>query len=219
MKNKIIVSLVCVFSTAFFGSSAFAQTASPEPTQGSTPARTSRPNQEIREQREQERNVRATARAQQIEERKEEMCERVTERVKSVSARYQNKHLGAVKQYQTMKTRLQKIITDLKAKGANTTDLETAVAGLDTKITAVTSAHTALLESMESSKQYGCGNSDGALRESLETVKEKREALRASIAEARVYYQEEVRPEIIALRQQLASTIPSPVATTPASAN
>lgn len=224
MFKQITITSLLILSTLIFISDASAQTTTPKPSERGKTA------DEIRERREQVKDQLKVQRENMQDEMKsakasamnnlktvkasakaeitEKLCERVTERVKSVSQRYESNHNGALQKYQNLKTRMQKIVTDLKSKGANTASLETAISGLDQKISAITTAHQEYLKALESTKQYGCGTSDGAYKEALQTSKAKLDLVRKSVIDTRVYYQESVRPEIIKLRLQLNSARP-----------
>lgn len=235
--KKVLSLTICSYICAFvFVGMVYAQTEAPRAS--GTPKPTEKPresgdpktrerikemqdkNKELKDKAEMERkelrdarasglNEMKTARASARAERKEDRCERVTERVKDVTARYENNHKGALQRYQNIKARLQKMITELKAKGADTMALEVTAKGLDQKITAVGTAHQEYIKALESSKQYGCGTSEGEFKQAMEEAKLKMQAVRDAVADARLYYQETVRPEIIKLRQQMASSRPA----------
>lgn len=157
-----------------------------------------------REEAQNKRNELATARASARAENMAQRCARVSEKIKLLSAKYENAHKGATQNYQTMKSNLAKIVADLKAKGADTAALESAIAGMEAKISTINTARQAYLEALSNTSNYSCGNSEGAYKDSLSQARSKLQLVSQAVLEARIYYQESVRPEIIKLRQRLA---------------
>lgn len=177
------------------------------------------------------RTVRATIKQERMETREAikdakvtivaEKCKLIEANVETKTSRFDSNKAMHQEQYTQMKERLNNLVTQLKAKGLDTTKLETDVATLNTKTDKFVTDYEAYITKLKDTKAYACGHSDGEFRSALQLARTAILPVRQDVIDIRSFYQTTIRPDLIALRTQLAKisptesapVSPSPVAT------
>jgi hypothetical protein len=73
--------------------------------------------------------------------------------------------------YNLHKEKLTQIETKLSGEGVDTTKLKADISTLDTKIATFSSDATKVKEALVNTQSFSCGNSDGAFRSSVESLR------------------------------------------------
>jgi hypothetical protein len=73
------------------------------------------------------------------------------------------------------------------------------VATFQTKVDAASGEYSELMTLLNQTKQYACGNSEGQFKSSLQAAKQQLLVTKQAALDARVYYQQSVRPAAAAL--------------------
>lgn len=161
--------------------------------------------QERIEERKEERQERMEDRKEQREERKEKRCENVNNRIDTRIQRYENNQQRHRDVFGKIVNRVESVIDKLKAKGADTSDLSSALSTMKDMIKDLESEHSEFIDELKETKNYECGSSEGKFREQLKEARGSLLEVRSKVVEIRKYYQTDVRPEIIELREELKS--------------
>jgi hypothetical protein len=177
-----------------------------------------------------ERQAKLATKASELKDRKEEIaskaaamredrCKLITQRIDLNITRYENSKLEHVTNYQNAKKRLQETITRLKKDGLDTTKLEQDAIKLDELIKQFAADYTAYITALKNSKAYTCGKSEGEFKDALEDVRPLLIKSKQSALAIRMYYQNTIRVDFLALKAKKASSTakPTPKATTPVS--
>jgi hypothetical protein len=108
-----------------------------------------------------------------------------------------------------MSQRIQKIITELKAKNINTAALEAALAKQAELVKKLADEHALYLQKVKEIGNHQCGSSDGKFKEAVLAARAQFLKVRQAAIAVRTNYLTVVRPEIMKLRQQLKSARPA----------
>ncbi len=108
--------------------------------------------------------------------------------------------------YQRGKDRYSSLVTKLKEKGYDTAKLEADLATWNTKILAFGTAFNDHLDALKAAQHFECGTSNGAFLTSLETARTKLLAVRTAAVDARSYWLNTVKPDLLALKSQTPIT-------------
>ncbi|MCD8484325.1 hypothetical protein LRY65_00350 [Candidatus Woesebacteria bacterium] len=135
------------------------------------------------------------------EERIEQRCSISTQRIDLWTTRYANNQSRFQKIEERAGQLIATIIERAKAAGKDTSELEAANDTFATKIDTASTEYSTLMDKLNASKEYACGNSEGAFRDSLQTAREQLIVTRQASLDARSYYQSTVRPAAQALLQ------------------
>lgn len=157
-------------------------------------------------EREEKKEVREETRDQKREEAQEQRMEKRCEVVgtlvdKRISIFEQNKG-NHVENYNKLKTRLSGIATKLNDKGFDTTELVADLATFDSMVKEYAAKYMSFIETLKSSKEVVCGESDGAYKNKLEESKSMLKELKQMRAHIREFYLNEIRADIKVLREQ-----------------
>jgi uncharacterized protein YoxC len=144
------------------------------------------------------------------EARIEDRCEDVTAHVDEVLAGYNTNHQGQVVKHEKMLERLRKMNENLIAKGYETADLVAAVQVLGEKIEKLNADHETFIGELEDTKEFACGESEGAFKTAMEEARAAMKVVRADVEDIRTYYRDTIRPAIEALKAQKPDVSPSP---------
>jgi anion-transporting ArsA/GET3 family ATPase len=132
----------------------------------------------------------------------EARCERINERIEAKIQKYtenQNRYHGI---YQGVMNRLANTITRLEGAGVDTAALEENQAEMQEKVDAIKDSYQVLIDKLEDSKQYTCGESEGDFVKALGEIKTQMSKIREQIEEVRKYFDDEVIPNIKALKEE-----------------
>jgi hypothetical protein len=151
-------------------------------------------------------NNRATNLKQKIQERWNQRCDVLESRIELRLTRYNNNKERHLNIYNKMKETMNKFIERLREKGYNVSQLETDLATWQTKIDQFKTDYATYIQKLEATKNYACGESEGKF---VQALAESRTALRTvhqDILDIRLYYQQTIRKDLQALRNQKTTT-------------
>ncbi len=148
--------------------------------------------------------IQATQEQRQVirEESLDQRCSLVTQRIDLWTTRYANNQ----SRFQKVEDQLVKITDQVIARAKNadkdTTALEAAVTEFR-RLSDITSAeYQELIAALNNTKQYACGESEGAFKNALTAARSQMQVTRQASLNARSYYQKSVRPAAQALLNQ-----------------
>ena len=150
--------------------------------------------EEIREQRKE--NVK-----ENVNRRIEARCSVSEKRSAQIVGRYDEGYPVLVKNYRQMKERVQKLITNAKAAGKDTTKLEADLKVLDTKITELDTQVKAIVAQLNVAKSLPCGESEGEYKAAILKAREMIVKAHQMALDIRMYYQKTIKPDLLALKK------------------
>lgn len=136
------------------------------------------------------------------EARVETRCNLSTQRIELWTSRYANNQSRFQKIEERVGQTVDTVIERAKAAGKDTSELEAAVATYKTKVDMASAEYSTLISLLNDTKQYACGESEGAFKDALSKAKTQMTKTRQSVLDARTYYQQSVRTAAQALLQQ-----------------
>ncbi len=143
----------------------------------------------------------------------ENSCERITEKIDNQIARWEGNESGKHKGYNGVVVSVQNMLKRLEGKGYDLTDLKVALQNLNNAILKRHEDAKVLINLLKDTKQYACGNSEGAFRDALKKAQEQWRVVAADTKEIRNIWQNQVRPEIRKLKEQKSLISPTIVLT------
>lgn len=150
-----------------------------------------------------------TTRGAMKQEIKEEHCTTVTNHITNLTNRLTNDDTIRQNRHQKVIDRLNAIIAKLEASNIDVTKLKADVAALIQKKNTWYSAYTTLLDDLNATKQYACGNSQGQFKTAVQTARTQRQTMHTANMDFWTYVENTVRPDLKAIRSQLKIT-PTP---------
>lgn len=158
---------------------------------------------QTRQENVQQRQEQRAETRQQIEENRDEAveqrCDLVTTRIDVWVTRYQNNQDRHQRTYDKLREVSDQIVARAQAAGKDTSTFEAEVAELELLGGIARSEYDQLIQDLESTKSYACGESEGAFKEALQAARQQSLNTRQAILNARLQYQSEVRPAARAL--------------------
>lgn len=142
-------------------------------------------------------------------QRWEDRCKNINERVSQRIARYEQNKSKHFANYEQMKKRLAEVTAKLDSQSVDTTKLKTDMTQLDALIKKASDDYAAFIASLKTSQGITCGKSEGAFADALKTSRDKLQAARKSMEAIREYYKNTIRPDIMAIKKQMASMRPN----------
>jgi len=132
-------------------------------------------------------NTTDTSRNQIREEVKENRCNRITTQVTNLKNRLTNDEAIRENRHQQVINRLNEIVIKLNARNIDTAHLVQEIATLTEKKNTWQSAYTSLLEKLEATGTYACGNSDGQYKQAVKDMRAQRLAMHQANADFWTY--------------------------------
>ncbi|MFC1722313.1 hypothetical protein ACFL0C_01550 [Patescibacteria group bacterium] len=142
---------------------------------------------------------------EQKEEKLALFCEKVEEKVDVKILRFEENKNDHIAKYDIITERISEIILQLVDKGYDVTELEADLATFEDMVLEYTQAYADFIELLESSKEYACGESEGAYRNTLKAAKEQLLVTKELRRELTKYYRKDIRNDIKDLREQARS--------------
>lgn len=152
-------------------------------------------SEEARLQVEENRQVRQQARDEQLERR----CQMATDRIELWTTRYSNNQSRFQRIEQQAIEITNRLIERAQTAGKDTTELEAAVATFQSQVDVASVEYQELINLLNQTKSYACGESEGAYVESLRAARGQLLVVREASLQARLTYQQEVRAAVQAL--------------------
>lgn len=108
--------------------------------------------------------------------------------------------------YKKVTTRLNDLITKLKANSIDTTALEAAQASLETKVATFNTDMSAYQQAMTDLRSLNCATDPVAFQAALTTARADRDKVRADAADIRDFVKNTLRPALQAVKEKLQAT-------------
>ncbi|MFW5702385.1 MAG: hypothetical protein ACOCXP_00260 [Candidatus Dojkabacteria bacterium] len=159
--------------------------------------------QEERQQRIQETQQQAAERQEQRAENLEARCEITTGRINNVTARYSENRLRYTNRYERLITRLENLNNYLNEQGIDSGELTSQIERLKELQVEFDSEIGAAIAHLEDSKQFACGQSEGAFRNELQNARQDLLQGRSSAVEINQYFQNTVVPQLQLIRDSI----------------
>lgn len=139
---------------------------------------------------------------QNREERKEQICENIQNRISNKLGRFESNKSSHVEKYNELKQKLEEIVASLKDKGFDTSELEAHLAEFDQMIKDYAQSYVTFIEELENSQENVCGQSEGAFKQNMEQSRSYFKIVVEKRREIRKYYAEVIREDIKNIRAQ-----------------
>ena len=136
---------------------------------------------------------------------------RITERIETIIARFNNNKDRHIAAYEAVKTRLGQIVTELASKGYDVTKLKSDLQEFDGLVVKFGQDYATFISLLQATEQYAPHASQGQFLTALDQARAQLRVVRQDSLDARNYYQTVIRPDVQAVRNQ------KPQSTTPAS--
>jgi hypothetical protein len=137
------------------------------------------------------------------QERIQKRCENVNNLIDNRIKMLEKTHRLRQDQYQDFVTRIEDLISRVKTKGADTSQLETDLETLKTKVANVETEYTALLALVAETKNKDCGNTEGEFKNGLVKSREQLQNVVSASLDVRDYLHTVIKPDLNALRDSL----------------
>jgi hypothetical protein len=193
--KKIITSTVLFAGLTLVASAAYAQSATP------TPVKTN-----LQEARQEFKAGSKSAAKTDLR------CANITSRINARIEFYNGRKEAHLDRYNYIKERVTLLISNLKAKGFDTSKLESDLAAGKPKFDKLATDFQSFMSKLAETKNYDCGDSQGKFVDTLKAAKTLREVVMADVKDVRDYIQNTIRTDLKALRDQKPKVSPKPSA-------
>jgi GTP1/Obg family GTP-binding protein len=152
---------------------------------------------------------RQEARQERIENRVERRCDIVNNRIDARISRYEDHYEDVEARMTRVTERMNEFVNRLESKGYDVAKVRSDLATLKEMRTTRRSLYTSFINKLEETKQYDCGDSEGAFKNALG---ESRNALAEwwnQIKSNRDFIRNTLKPDLQALRGQNPSPAPT----------
>jgi vacuolar-type H+-ATPase subunit I/STV1 len=146
---------------------------------------------------------RATQYKEKVEDRKEAACEKFEERLSQRIRQANLNHERHRNRHQNVVDRISALLTRLEEEGYDVTDLKDSLTQMNTLIGNLGTAHDEYIASLEAMQDLECGDGSGSVGSAVHSSRAELKEVRDILYEIRQYFQETVKPEIIAMREQI----------------
>jgi len=152
-----------------------------------------------------------------IEERwKTVTCKKVENRMRNRYQKYETNKSLHKQTYEKMKTKIQALVADFKAKGYAVEEVEADLIQLEEKLQKLYTDHDALIMKMKEAEKGACQMTREEAGEKIKEVKQYRlETIKVDIADIHNFYVSVLRPDLIALIQEVRGTVKPSVTVSP----
>ena len=133
----------------------------------------------------------------------QDRCDRINQRINDRLSNFQNKQNGDTTIFGNIYQRLTNLATRLKNDNLDTTQLTTDLATLKTKIDKVNTDYTSFIDGLKTTSSFTCGHSQGEFMGKLGAARAILLLVRQDRLDVKNYIKNTIRPDILALRQQL----------------
>jgi|GEM_PF-1986980 len=130
-------------------------------------------------------------------------CKNIDKLIDKRLANFEEKETNHYENYIKLKDRLSEKITRWKNLGYNVSDLEDDLKNLEEKIDKFYTDYNAFRNKLEELKNFTCASTVEDYKTKLAEAKALLKPIKADAAEIRKYYQTTIRPDILALKNQV----------------
>lgn len=159
--------------------------------------------QELQQDIEENREQRQEAREESVEQR----CSIATTRIDNITARYDDNRLRYVERYDRLTERLENLVSYLNENQpeVDTSTLEAQIAEMRGQSSLFSAEIDAAISELEQSKQFACGESEGAYRNELQEARAELLDAREKAVEINNYFLNTIIPELENIRNSVQS--------------
>ena len=148
------------------------------------------------------------------QELRENMCERVKARIEERRENFQDRRDRHAAIYQGIVNRLNNLVSKLKARGCDASQVETDLSAFDKLINELVTAFNLFLDKVHAVGVPVCQEQPGDWRTALTAAKDQLRAVQAKQREIRTFYKNTLKPDVKTAGQTCrAQTRPSPTPT------
>lgn len=137
------------------------------------------------------------------EQRREQTCQIAEQRIQNQIRRYDIIKSNHQARNQRVVTRLNEIMLQLESEGIDVTELRTAIQGLQTTVDSFEVSAQDYINLLIESENFACGQSEGEFLSRIRSAREIAPQIRSNVLSVREYFQNEIRPELEAIKIQL----------------
>jgi hypothetical protein len=112
------------------------------------------------------------------EEVRDRVCSKLSSRIDGRISHFGERFDAHLNTYNLHKEKLTQIETKLSSEGVDTTKLKADISTLDTKISTFSADANKVKEALENTQSFSCGNSDGAFRSAVESLRTAQKVVR-----------------------------------------
>lgn len=146
-----------------------------------------------------------TAKENATEQRSVYKCESAILKADAILSRYQRNHENHQYIYQNMVSRITEVLDQIDKSGYDTTEARTQLDLFQIQIQNTNQEMEQLGVAIQNAKTNICNEDSDGTRNSLEQAREQLRNIKKEMLQLRSFYQENVKPELIKLRQQMAT--------------
>lgn len=161
---------------------------------------------EIRVQKEQIETAREETKENR-EELRQKRCDLIESRINFRTNQYEQNRDRHYNLYQGVRKRIGDLVTKLEGKSCDVTTLKADLTKFDSLIADFAAAFRDFNTSMQATKEYRCGESEGKFASSAQTARQKNQALREKALAVKTYFTGTIQPE---LSQKVKACLPTP---------
>ena len=142
----------------------------------------------------------------ELKENIAERCNLTEEKVDEKIEQFRESQAKHLERYEALKEKLANLIARLEENGYDVTELQNDLIVLEEKIAVLSEKFEAFVVQLEETADYECGNSDGNFVAAMKEAKDALAEVRTATLDVKTYYVETVKPDIVALRDQIRET-------------
>jgi len=137
-----------------------------------------------------------------VRERTQEICDQLGKRITKRVDLFESNKTHHIERYDLLKSKLQEVVTKLKAKGFDTGELESNLLELDRLIKTYVQEYTKFIDILKGALASTCGESQGTFKEGLQNARAQLREARTARRAIWEFYKNTIREDIKNLRQQ-----------------
>ncbi len=161
---------------------------------------------EIRVQKEQIETAREETKENR-EELRQQRCDLIESRINFRTNQYEQNRDRHYNLYEGVRKRIGDLVTKLEGKSCDVTTLKADLTKFDSLIADFAAAFRDFNTSMQATKEYRCGESEGKFASSAQTARQKNQTLREKALAVKTYFTGTIQPE---LSQKVKACLPTP---------
>lgn len=134
----------------------------------------------------------------------QDKCTNIETKIATRINRYENNGEMFQTIYENMQARLTRLVERLKSAGADTTQLESDIATLNTKIEKLKSDQATFMTTLKDSQTFACGKSEGEFKAKIDGARQVPEVLKKDRQDIKDFFQTTIKADLQSIRQLLA---------------
>ena len=158
------------------------------------------------QEREQKLADKEAEREEKAAERYQFKCEKASSRIDVITENYTEKFNRHAETYRNIITRVDTVLTELSAKGYDTSEAELALADFSSQLDEIEVEFEEFVISLENNGDELCADSEYDFKAGLQESKAKLREVRSKLLKLRSIYQDQVKPALLELREQIRNS-------------